>query len=263
MLLQAPLPPESIASKFWLAVATFLVGALVTHIWTRFRSRLATLSWTATSARWAVSAADTGYGAVQVLYENQPVNNLHVVTIILRNESTRDLVDLPITFAFLEGTLILISEGSVVGNIRPLAVDQAFMGAWREAVSADPLSPQVRYFQTRRDYAIPVFNRGSVARFDALVTRPIDNNNPLVNVEISHAGVQVKNRAPATELLGVPQTRAQIYGIILAAVVTYAAVKYLRAPGAIGATSLMVGLMASVIGALAIRLVQALTRALS
>lgn len=255
--------PETLATKVLVGSLLFLFGAVVTHLWTRFRGRLVTLSWTATGTRLAVRADDTGYGRVEVFYNGHPVNNLHLISVALRNESTKDLTNILVNLAFLEGSEFVISEGTLIGSLTPITIDAGFMTAWLALSDQNPIPPEVRYYQTRRNYPIPVFNRGAVARFDILSTRSVDNNNPAVSVAVDHPGVQVKNRPPVTETLGVPDSRAQLIGILLAIAVTIAVVVRPLPAWVVGTVSLVVGLTAIILGALAVLLVRGISRILS
>lgn len=255
--------PETFLSKLIAGAVLFLFGALVTQFWTRFRGRLATLSWTATSSRLAVSSEPNPHAKLEVLYNGQRVNNVHLVTIFLRNESTKDLTNVMVNLAFSDGSAFLISEGQLIGSLKPLLVDAKFMSDWLALANQTPLPAEVAYYGTRRDYPLAVFNRGAVARFDAFVTRSSDGNNPMVSLAVDHEGVQVRNRPPVAEFFGVQQSRAQIIGLVLAAALTALAIRSPIPVWGVGLAGLVVGLVALLLGASAVRLVRAILKILS
>ena len=74
------LMPEFL-SNLWnpLANAAGLVfGAFVLHTWIRIRDRVTELRWTYATNQLASSAEDERFGRVQVLYNNDPVQNLFI-----------------------------------------------------------------------------------------------------------------------------------------------------------------------------------------
>ena len=108
-----------------LYVGLSVAGAIVGHLWTRFRRRMTTLRWTAQYQPMAFAMQDSGWGKVDILYENQPVRNLHIITAKVTNESQIDLQSVELRFQLNEGTLVLRSTAQLTGALDALPVAPA------------------------------------------------------------------------------------------------------------------------------------------
>jgi len=121
-------------------VFLFLFGALVDHLWNRYRGRPVLLRWTAEYVRLAASS-DVPFAKVDVLYNNHPVTNVYLASIQLQNESNSDLQNVVVNLACLEGSRVLISEGRLAGSLQSLpftlAFDQALTTAIQNPDQAD------------------------------------------------------------------------------------------------------------------------------
>ena len=249
------------SSKLLVGALTFLFGAVVTQLWTRFRNRLATLTWTADTARLAASA-EGDFGKITVLYDDQPVGLLYLVTLTLRNESTTDLEDFGVTFGFSDGTRLLMSSGQLVGTIGGTNMPDDFFARWRTANEGQDLRISA-YFFTHREYILPVFNRGATAKYELLVTREDLTTVPALSVSCAHKGVQLRNRAPAKQFLGVNEGRATLAGFVLSLL---AAIYLSRQPLTAFGLSISawgVGTTSLLMGALALRLLRSIVRIMS
>jgi len=172
------------------------------------------LNWSAEHVPMALATADTGYGEVQVLYNGQPTVNLHVTRVYVRNESSRDLTNVVMHLAYVDGTRILRSVGFQPGSLVTFPHSEAFNQQLGRALAAQPLQADIDYVLRNHEYRVPVLNRGSTAQFGLLVTRD-DHARPTVSLDISHPGVKLDYREPGIDAFGVPRTQAQIAGTLL------------------------------------------------
>ena len=200
---------ESPFTKIIVGIAVFLFGALVTHIWNRYRNRTKRLRWSAEYYRIAYAADDTYFGKVEVLYNDRPVTNLYLALIQVQNENTSDLEDVVVNIACLDGSTLLVSHGALQGSLQLLPLTDEFTNALSDIESAN-----LEYLITRRDYKIPVLNRGAIANFTILLSRT-DTLQPNLTLACDHVGVQLVQREPDVMILGVPRRQALFSGWVV------------------------------------------------
>jgi hypothetical protein len=189
-------------------------GAVVGHLWTRYRRRLATLRWTVHGQPIAFATEDFGWGKVEILYNGQPAGNLHIINVQVVNDSQIDLTEVELDVQMSEGTNVLRSAAQVQGtvNLLPFAGGYATMlaAAGERALTAGELATWTR----RSDFRVPVLNRGGIVDLRFLVTRA-DFATPTASVHCNHAGVRVRPERPAQQLWGVNQARASLVGLFV------------------------------------------------
>ncbi len=246
-------PPSD--SLFWL-FSLPIAGALAGHLWTRFRNRLVPLRWTVHHQAWAFASNDQ-WGKIEILFDGQPTANLHVSRLEIQNSSSRDLQEVSVAVLADIGTLILRSVGQLRGSSQafPFALDFAAM--LEEASKRKLTQQELAYWGPRAGFVIPVLNRGSIADFVFLLSRP-DYQSPSLTVTCEHLGARLEHKPPAPEVWGVRQPQAQRVGILAALALTAVAV-WLEAPGwAIGFVGWFTGLFAIALGAAIVRPVRRL-----
>lgn len=217
-----------------------VAGAILLHLWTRFRGRMSRLFWSAQHTPMALSTEDTGFGRVQVLYNGQPTVNIHITQLLVRNTSTKDLTDVHVHLAYLEGTRILRSIGFVPGGLVALPHADGFDQQLAAALAQNATATQIDYLIRNHEYRIPVLNRGSAAQFGLLVTRD-DHARPTISLNVTHPGVRLEYREPGTDIFGVRRTHAQIAGLAVGVMAVTAVI-------ALGASSLVSGLTGWLLG---------------
>jgi hypothetical protein len=236
-------------------------GAVCNHFWARFRGRLTKLRWAVQYHRVAVSAQDAAFGTIQVLHNNRPVNNLHIAALQVQNESVRDLQDVELNIACLDGSTMLVSEGSLAGSLQQIPFTVTFNQALQQAFQNPTNIPQatLNYLVTRRDYLIRVFNRGVIANFVLLIERN-DNNPPNLTVTCDHVGVRLRRHAPAVMLLGENQLHAALVGLAVGFVIILVMTWFISLKWVLGLSAWLVGCFGSVIGVLVLKCWRQLVR---
>ncbi len=232
-----------IEKDIWKGIALFLFGAIVNHVWSRYRTRLKRLRWSAWHHRIAVAAEDPHFGRVDVLYEGQPVINVHSSQIQIENESNSDLTNVVINIAHLDGTRIYRSMGAVEGSLAAIPFTDAFSAALADFEHAD-----ANYLITHRDYRIPVLNRGTKVSFFLLVGRD-HACQPLVTVSCDHVGVELKFLPPSYKVFGVPFQQAQVVGLAATFAFALALAWWLPYRWIISLAAWLVGVFALALGA--------------
>lgn len=145
-----------------------LLGVIADQLWRKFRERKTRLRWSDEFQRLAMAREDDRFGRIEVLYNGDPVRDLHVGQVQIENESNRDLEDVAVNLATSEGGQFLATAGQVQGSLEELPLTDTFVTLAEEfhRTDDDERREQLReHLTTRRDYRIPVLNRGEVAQF--------------------------------------------------------------------------------------------------
>ncbi len=229
-----------------------VLGAVAGHLWLRFRRRLARLTWTAQYQPMAFATEDLGWGRVQILYNGQPAQNLHIITVQIVNDSQVDLAAVEFNVQASEGTMVLRSQAVVRRTIAPLPFAPSYAFILAEAARR-PLTPtELAEWGKRSDWQAPVLNRGTIVDARLLVARN-DLLAPTVTVYCNHLGVRLRHQRPAQEFWGVNLLHAAVVGLALGMLGVLLLVSSGLSMWGVGAGAFGLGAFGSVIGAVAVR----------
>jgi len=245
---------------------SFLLGAIANHLWHRLVGRMTILRWEVQHQHVAASSEVARFGRVQVLYNDEPVTNLRLCIVQLENESSRDLKDVEVTLIYSDGTRFISGGGELQGAVNWLLFTDRYNDVVTRALepndNLDLDDPDVDYVRTHREYRIPVLNRGIRVNFWFLVI-PSPTMAPKLQLFCVHPGVELREKPQQIMLLGVPQNRAIVGGLIIALALTLWIPSTISNPWAIAITSFLFGTGGSLFGVLAIRTYRLLARLLT
>ena len=199
------------------------VGALATHLWSRFRARTAVLNWTATHMRHAASGDHPSVGEIEVLVNGTKARALYFTNVSLINPTVHDFNDLEIDFELPVGTTIVADEGRIATDIKNLRWSDSFVASSTDAKAAranqSPTNAELRaVLSRRRAYNVPVLNRQSTASFTFLWENS-HTVQQVIEVSCLKAGLKLAFRkSPTALILGVDQNRAVIAGLCISIV---------------------------------------------
>lgn len=228
------------------------LGILFTLVVQKILRKRGVFSFRVVHNRVAMSADDQVFGSVRVTWNENPVANLFASAVDITNESLRDYEDVVVRI-FSNDTILLTERTEIVGTTRPVGLAEEYAKVVAVPAGTEATQEQINLYASRRDYLVPVFNRGQVVRLSYLHS-PRGEAPPTIWVDILHKGVKVRFRAPQNEFLGVPQPRAALVGAIVGLVVVVAAVVSLHSTGLIAGLAFVLGLVAQLPGALVIRI---------
>jgi hypothetical protein len=234
-------------------------GAVLGHLWLRFRRKLAQLTWTAQFQPFAFATEDFGWGKVQILYNGQPAQNLHVITVQITNDSQIDLANVEFNLQSTDGTMVLRSEAVVRGMPMPLPLAAGYAQILTEASRRQLTPPELAVWAKRSDWQAPVLNRGAVVDARLLVARN-DHLTPGITVFCNHLGVRLRHQPPTQQFWGVNQPRASLIGLALGVVGVVALVAAEVSTGLTATASFVLGAFGVIIGAGAVRMWRWLAR---
>jgi len=227
-------------------------GAVAGRIWSRLRRRLARLTWTALYQPMAFATEDLGWGRVQILYNGQPTQNLHIITVQVVNESDTDLAGVEFNVQASDGTIVLRSQAVIRGTLVPLPFGPAYAAVITEAGRRQLTPPELAVWGKRSDWHAPVLNRGAIVDIRLLVSRN-DHLTPTVAVYSNHLGARLRHRPPAPQLLGVNQLHAALVGLVVAGSGAAVLAASGLATWLVAGSAFVLGAFGSVIGVGAIR----------
>jgi len=162
----------------------------------------------------AVAGNDPNLGRVEVRYNDLPVQNLQFSNVEIENESSRDFTNVEIKLLYLDGTEIL-GQGQVAGMAQFIPWAGRY-SAELEAAAAIPEDQRdratiVHALLARREYVIPVFNRG----IKMILTHVVHaaSASPIVQVACDHPGVRLCQRPQRPMIFGVVQAHSILFGM--------------------------------------------------
>ena len=172
------------------------IGALAVKLWQRYLQRMVTIRWSVTHETLAAGGDDPRWGRVEILYNGNPAGTLlQWCRVEIENESgSRDLSDVVVSLQYDQPEPeILSGVGSLEGGNQGFSWTPMFtaeLTSYFELPVADR-PPSTDIFR-RRDFVIPVLNRGAKAIFLFLVRPNISNQTLRVHCE--HLSVRLKHR---------------------------------------------------------------------
>ena len=224
------------------AAATLLIGVL--------RTRSARFRYSTKVDRVGVSSDDPVFGTVRVQWRNNDVRNLYFAVVKIENASIKDFEDVGLTIYTGIDTLLLSEQTRMIDSPDIVLWSPDFR-AKMEAPAGGILTPeQWKIYNHRREYLVPVFNRGQVLEFHYTCTRPGDDLLPPVFVKAPVKGVKLLYRQKSWLVLGVPFELALICGTVSALVVSVLAAWFFGGSWIATAVVFMVGYTVLLQGAL-------------
>ena len=245
------LPTFSLGTVLWA-----FAGALVLHLWQRYLGRMATIRWSEIHNQVASSGHDPNIGHLQVLWNDKPVENIQLCTVEVENESSRDLKDVEVKFCYEDGTKFL-DRGTTYGTTQFFPFGTHFNAALQRITATSPEQQandyDLQYVHSRREFVVPVMNRGTKLRFMFFV-RTLTLHPPKLAVAIEHSGVKLRQQPQRPILLGVPQTHAIWTGLVLGLAIAVWLGPLISVPVMAAIFAFIIGCLFAALGAVAIRL---------
>jgi hypothetical protein len=241
--------PRALIGAVW-AVVFFISGAAVLAI----RQRVRVLEYTVLHDRVAVASKDDVFGNIEVKYHGTDVSRLWMTRVILKNDTGKDFEALPIRVYTNDDTYLLAGQGEVAGSIYKVELSPDYLRSLETAQGVTPTPEQFKIFARRRDYVVPVLNRGDKVTWSFLSSvveaegrAPIPG--PSAWLDVQRAGVRARHRFVGPEVLGVPTKRAILLGLIATVAIYLLAVFTIADPWAAAIPSTIVGFFAPFVGA--------------
>jgi len=241
--------------KILVGIITFIAGGFVKHLWDRFINRITTIRYNVWHQYLGTSSDNPLFGSVKVLYNETPVKSLFTSMVTISNDGNRDLSDLELNIVCDARSAILISHGMNRASLNELLFTDNYF-----RVLSENKPENYGYIFGRRDYKLPVLNRGDRVEI-LLLTTNFDAREPQITVSCDHPGVKMKFQKQAPQILfGESQQQSAIVGLFIAVAICY----FLTMSSLSLATAVWIafglGAFAAFFGVLAIKLFKYLRR---
>ena len=210
---------DAFSERLTVVLVAAVAGGLVTQLVAALRARPARFSYSTRVERVGTSVDDPTFGAVRVQWGNNDVRNLYMAFIAIDNDSGKDFEDVDLTIYTGNDTLLLSERTAMIGSPNVVQWSRDFKA--RLEVPADGVVTPAQWdtYNHRREYLVPVLNRGQVLEFHYACTRPNDELLPQVVVNVSGKGMKLLYRQTARVVLGVPFAPALVRGTVSALLV--------------------------------------------
>jgi len=199
--------------KIIIGSITLIIGIILKHIWDKYINRITKLKYSIWHNYIGSSIDDVKFGSVKLLYNDSELKNLYSSNVIIKNETGKDLSDIELNISCDNQSLILVSHGRNVNSIKELE----FTEKYSEIINNNNPN-DATYIYTRRDYVIPVINRGDTIEITLLTTN-YAKQKPFLFVTTEHKGVKLKYYIEQIKLMGVSQSHSTIIGLITSLII--------------------------------------------
>ncbi len=188
-------------------------GAVVVQLWRQYLQRMVTVRWSVTYETLAAGGDSPMWGRIDILHNNQPVGNLlQWCRVEIENESgSRDLLNVVVRLEYEDGTAFLSGGAALEGNNQPLPLAPTFTAEVDRFLATPEADRKPNDFYRRREYLIPVLNRG--AKVIALFLVIPKAFNPPLRVYCNHLSVRFKHQPERPMTFGVVQKQASLTGL--------------------------------------------------
>ena len=231
------------------------LGALGHRLWQQYLQRMVTVRWSVIHETLAAGGDSPVFGRVEILHNGKPAGNLiQWCKVEIENESgSRDLSDVVVRLQYDPGTAFLSGDGALEGSNQALPLAPSFaaeIGRFLAIPEADR-KEMTTDFYCRREYLIPVLNRGAKANALFLVIPTV--SNPTLRVYCDHLNVRLKHRPERLMIFGVVQAHASWTGLGVGALVAVAVAMNLTSIWVAVVVALLVGWYGQLLGVAVIR----------
>lgn len=243
--------------KIILSLITFVLGIFIKGIWDKFKKRIICLRYTVWHQYLGASVDDTRFGSLKLLYNDNPIKSLYMSNIYLTNESEQDLSGLEINIICDQGSAILISYGKNRGSLKELTFADEY-----NTVLLEQKPGNMGYIFGRRDYKVPVLNRGDKVDFTLLTTN-FKGLQPVLTVSCDHPGVKIKYGNVLPKLFGEPQAQSAWIGSLAALLLCMPIIVFIKSKTIAVLVAAITCLFAILLGIVLIKFWKLLTKILS
>jgi hypothetical protein len=212
-------------NRYVLGVAAAAGGVLLTLLTQYILNKRGLFTYSVRHDRIGVSADDAVFGSVRVTWNGNPVRNLYSSTVELINYSMKDYENV-IVRAFTNDTVLLTERTEIVDTTQIANWTAEFSASLTVAPGQQPTQAQIDLHGIRREYLLPIMNRGQLVRFHFLNAAKTQAG-PSIWLDVLHKGVKTKFRPARPEILGVALTTSIWIGMAIGLVFLIVLIKFI------------------------------------
>ena len=159
---------QALSDKLVVALVAAVAGMLGTLLVGALRTRSARFRYSTRVDRIGTSADDPVFGTVRVQWRNNDVRNLYIAVVEIENASSKDFEDVGLTIYTGNDTLLLSEQTRMIDSPNTVLWSPDFRARLvgpAGGVLGVLTQAQWEIYNHRREYLVPVFNRGQVLEF--------------------------------------------------------------------------------------------------
>ncbi|HEX7723320.1 MAG TPA: hypothetical protein VF397_14265 [Pyrinomonadaceae bacterium] len=240
-----------LSNKYFFGIASAVGGVVLTLLTQYVLNKRGLFTYSVRHDRVSVSADDAVFGSVRVTWNGNPVSNLYLSTVELINYSMKDYENVVVR-TFSNDTVLLTERTDIVGTTQIASWTNEFSQQLAVGPGQQPTQAQVDLHGMRREYLLPVINRGQMVRFHFLNAAKTQAA-PTIWLETLHKGVKVQFHPARNEILGVPQPTAVWVGMTLGLILLIILIKFVHVLWLAAILAFVYGLFAQIPGVVVIK----------
>lgn len=217
---------------------TFAIGGIVFLIKEKYTNRKAVFTKRIWGQRLAFSHQSQDWGNIQILYNEVPSNNLHIISAEIINSSNKDFAKLMFEFSVPVGCTIYRHIGQLIYDdlVKDLALQKDFNDKFEEVrakrqiaiQSQQPiennLQNEINFVTRHRRFDIPLIKGNTKAKFHFLVEDFDDK--PYLNVSILEPGIKVTAYQDEAEVKEAKKKCTEYGGLVIFLIIAYPIYKF-------------------------------------
>ncbi len=239
-------------NKYLMSAASAAGAVLLTVTTERILRKRARFTYHVHHQRLGGSADHVVFGSVRMTWNGNVVPNLFVSTVELVNESMQDF-DNVLVVVHSKDTMLLSEQVEMVGTTSLISWSEGFAKQLAVTEGEQPTDQQRDLHSRRREFLLPVMNRGQVVRL-TFINVPRSETPPSIWLDVNHKGIRVQFHPPQQLILGVSQKRASLIGVLGGVVLIAAIVHFCDSTLTSAIVAMVYGLVAQVPGVAAIKI---------
>lgn len=251
---------QLLQSEYISILAGVLGGIATAFLTQRVLNKRGIFTYSVTHTRVGVTAEDAIFGNVAVSWNGNPVQNLYLSTIEMKNESMNDYENV-VVCAFTNDSRLMTEQTQLLDTPNILEWSEKYKNQLHVEPGGEPSEKQWATYNGQREYIIPIFNRGQSIKITYLNSAKT-NAMPSIWLSVAQKGVKLKFQGPQNQILGVPQNQAAFVGVVLGVAVLVALVIFVIEPWVVAMAAMTYGLVAQLPGAYAIKAIRRLKEAI-
>ena len=194
-----------------------LTGIAVTFVAQKLLNQRGIFSYSVTHSRIGISADDSVFGSVAVTFNGEKFQNLYLSTIELKNESLNDYEKIVFS-SYSNDTKLITEQVQAADTLDNIHWSSDYDKRLQITSEGGPTPEQLQCFYGRREYFVPVFNRGQTIKITYL-NSAYGATIPNIWLSASIKGVRLKFRSYENRIVGIPKNHATWIGIAVGGLV--------------------------------------------
>lgn len=150
---------QLLQSEYISILAGVLGGIATAFLTQRVLNKRGIFTYSVTHTRVGVTAEDAIFGNVAVSWNGNPVQNLYLSTIEMKNESMNDYENV-VVCAFTNDSRLMTEQTQLLDTPNILEWSEKYKNQLHVEPGGEPSEKQWATYNGQREYIIPIFNRG-------------------------------------------------------------------------------------------------------